>query len=833
MQQIFKKIISTLVIIGIISGTGFFPFLVKAQALMSYEMVVDSATDTSITLTIKAKNTNPQNLDKILVEYADNVTYLNSKTINAGFNNTQQEQTQTKTISGLTSDTTYSIKLIDSGGNALVNSITHKTEVTQPGAPQNPTAQPESSAPVLGSCWEGFNSGFSFPWCVANGFYYLFFVPTSFLFALTGQLMDFSMGFTLNSANYGKTTTGDSFVEKGWTITRDLSNILFIIILMWIAINMILGISKDKKLLVNIILVGLLINFSLFFARIVIDVSNILAKIFYDNMEVATPSIDGFNPNAWLSQGDKSLSVAIVDNVNPQVLFKESQSIKVNTGDGLADTGDTGATSFIIVTLIMSAVNLLGMYIFLVVALAMFGRVAGLWIVMIFAPVAFISYLLPDGAKEVIKEMHHSKWWDSLIKQSLMVPVFLFFLYLILLFLKTGFLKGFGQFDHSTFGVVLNVTIPLIVLVVLLNKAKTIAVEMSGEIGGALAKVGAAVGGLALGGALGAYGKLGRATVGRVGQRIADSETMMNMQRRGGLTGWAAGQVRTGAKATGSASFDARGISGVTNAMKGANITGTGSAAKDGFRGSVERQQKRQKETADELIKGSINDKTNQDTRRARRNLDVLLQTHGVELSSKEEELEDARKKFKQAKDDGAKEGTDEYNKAKTAVDEAKAAVKDFKDKNGISQAGKELGQVETARKREEEKRRRGQAQEIEATKPKNEQQMKETLAKKKELEVTLEAKKSALQSMKEVAEELEPGSDSYTQAQKQISKLEKEVNKTQDKINKVSYSKKNIFSRLGRRISSGGEYGQTGAYETADNQRKGLKDEKKGDNKK
>lgn len=842
MNNFIKKTILTTVTLGLLLSTVFGPlFSSKAYADAAYLLSGTSATESTINFQVIVQAGDPsdlQGVNPLEIEYSTNQDYSASQTVAVpDFDTVQLTQNRIVTAGGLTPSTTYYARLLNSSSVSLY-------EVTaQTSAPGTTTQDPTSGTPgetsTLPPCvllsaetWGG---------CVARIIYFLFFVPTSFLFSLSGQLMDFSMAYTLNSANYGKTADGSSFVEKGWTITRDLSNLLFIVMLMWIAINIILGRGADKKLLGTIILIGLVINFSLFFARVIIDASNILGKIFYDNMGVETNS-EAYINNPWIGEGDKSISIAIVSNFNPQKLFSQAGTLKLNTASGVQDTGSPDAGPFIIITLIMSVINLFGMYIFFVVAFILIGRVIGLWLLMIFAPIAFISYIMPSSASGMLDKMHHSKWWPELFKQSFVVPIFLFLLYLILLFVNTGFLKGFKTFDNTTTGGILDVIVPLIIITFLLKQAKDIATNMSGDIGKAFASVGSTVGGLALGGALGGYAKLGRATVGKLGQRVAESETMMNLQRRGGLTGWAAEQVRTGAKATGSASFDARGVSGVTGVMKSAGMSNFGESAKGGYKGYKERQAKSQKETADELIKGSINDRTNQDVRRARRNLDVLMQTHGPEITSREEALEKARKDFKEAKDDGYKEndppdgnedGLNKWQRAKNAIAKAAEDVKNYSEQNGIKDAKTQLRNSETARKREEEARKRGQSQEIEATNPKNKAQMEKTLAKKKELEDTLKTKKGTLESMKEVANSLDSDSDSYAQAQKQISDLEEEVKDTQSKINKISYSKKNIFSRIGRRISSGGEYGQTGAYETADNQRKGLKDEKKGDDKK
>ncbi|MBP9780727.1 MAG: hypothetical protein KBC42_02265, partial [Candidatus Pacebacteria bacterium] len=113
-------------------------------------------------------------------------------------------------------------------------------------------------------CSLGFPTGeMNISGCLAQLIYYAIFVPTSFLLALSGQFMDFLLGYTLDSGSYSI----GNFVGQGWKLVRDLTNILFIFILVSIGIGTIIGNSKlgDKKLIGWVIIVALLINFSLFF----------------------------------------------------------------------------------------------------------------------------------------------------------------------------------------------------------------------------------------------------------------------------------------------------------------------------------------------------------------------------------------------------------------------------------------------------------------------------------------------------------------------------------------------------------------------------------------
>ena len=368
---------------------------------------------------------------------------------------------------------------------------------------------------------------FHFAGCIAQGVYYIFFVPTSFVFALSGQLLDWAMGYTLDSNSYSG--AGAGFVEKGWKITRDIANIFFIFILLYTAIGMILELHSvnAKKTIATVVVVALLLNFSLFFTKIIIDSSNILGGIFYNN--IGTSNADTV-PNPWINPNTKNVSTAIVSRFNPQKIFQDSTQLNVQTSSGIKDVNEDGpqATQFLIVSLIMAVINCIGIWVFLVVGFLFIGRVIGLWIAMIFAPIAFVSYTLPDGAGKILGDMHHSKWWDTLLKQAFVVPIFMFFMYLILAFLNTNFYKD-ALASKTQVQSILGVIIPLLLITILLLKAKKIATDMSGEIGGAMTKVATMAGGAALGLAAGGAAILGRQTIGRAANYVSENQTVRDM----------------------------------------------------------------------------------------------------------------------------------------------------------------------------------------------------------------------------------------------------------------------------------------------------------------
>lgn len=382
----------------------------------------------------------------------------------------------------------------------------------------------------------GDDSG-TFLGCLAQGFYYIVFVPTSFLFALGGKFFDFAFYYSVQDSSYRV-----AFVTEGWKIVRDLCNIFFIFLLLASAIKMILDIGHGEKgTIVKVIVIGLLINFSLFTTQIVIDSSNILARLFYnsDSINIIVKNGQNSDGNGSVSSyvygqnGQLPLSAALVDKVDPQSIIIEAKKINIETNDNLANPNaqdanqgnqGIGVGAFILIVFITTIINILGFFVFLSVALVFVGRVVGLWFSMIFVPLAFFSYAapnLPGG----LKRFGWSGWWSELLGTAFIAPVFMFMLYLIILFLSKGFM---GLFDNDAQGAefILQTIIPFVVIMILLWQAKSVADEMSKGVASSVTTGLKVAGGAAvmLGGA--GVGMAGRNLVGKVAARASAGNTL-------------------------------------------------------------------------------------------------------------------------------------------------------------------------------------------------------------------------------------------------------------------------------------------------------------------
>lgn len=382
----------------------------------------------------------------------------------------------------------------------------------------------KSSIDSLPACGLGITDNSSVMGCVVKITYYALFVPTSYLFALAGMFFDNTFAYSIQDTSYRT-----PFITSGWGLVRDFCNIFFIFVLLYVAFSTILNVHgfKTKEMIINVVIIGIMINFSLFAAQLIIDTSNIVARIFYDpdvvkitingassgdNLSSANPLMGGIALYDAKTAGNRlQLSAAIVGKVNPATLINGANKANVlQEGEQV----ELGAGTWFLVTLLAIGINIVGITVFLSVGLLFVSRVIGLWIYMIFAPLAFFSYTVPS--MQGLGMVGWKKWWPELLSLSFLAPVFMFFIYLIIKFLGTDL--GIFQAGNKPFGIafLVGIVVPFAFIMILMTKAKDIAKKMSGELGQSITGGVAAVGGLALGGAALGAAFLGRQTMGAV-----------------------------------------------------------------------------------------------------------------------------------------------------------------------------------------------------------------------------------------------------------------------------------------------------------------------------
>ena len=244
----------------------------------------------------------------------------------------------------------------------------------------------------------------------------LFLTIVSRLLYLAGILFNYSMSFTLNLADYAKSLN----IDATWGIVRDLVNITFIFSLLWIAAATILELGDHKKFLTGLIIAALLINFSLFFTKVIIDISNTIALQFYSSITAGQFN----NPNAALDGG---ISGQFMERLKLQTIY----AVGAKGGDVTAGLRSQGPqllnmTSVFMVAIFGSIFFIIAAAVFFSAALMFVARSAMLILLMVTSPIGFIGGWIPK------LQDYGKKWWEQLWSQSMLAPVFLMLIWIIL-----------------------------------------------------------------------------------------------------------------------------------------------------------------------------------------------------------------------------------------------------------------------------------------------------------------------------------------------------------------------------------------------------------------
>lgn len=435
--------------------------------------------------------------------------------------------------------------------------------------------------------------------CITN-IVYVFTVGMMSAFAYMGSyVFNIAIQLTLASTSYSL-----SFLSVGWAAMRDVANMAFIFILIYIAVTIILGAdtSGTIKTLAVVIVMALLINFSFFITRVVIDAGNYLAVQMYNAIPIKQTVAQTAATSGYISTGTAAIGTNLVTPGNSpkdltwnimqvtkiQNLFSNPSFIAFYNGNG----GTQKSANFLVVVITLSFLYIAIGAMFAILAATFFTvgfkflyRLIMLWFVIIFAPAAFIARALP-GKK---LGSWYASWQSNLFQQSIFPAFFLFVFIIINYFMVemataggTNGLVGsiFNSINNTTvtdasnsgflwaIGVsVANIFIRLGLVVFMMWVGLKLSDAVAAQ-GNAAAKNFSGWMGRRLGAAtLGTGGWLGRNTVGWGAQKVFDS----------GRVTAAASKVpflrplRNVAGKLGGASFDARGIK---NLKTGVGYTG-------------------------------------------------------------------------------------------------------------------------------------------------------------------------------------------------------------------------------------------------------------------
>lgn len=242
----------------------------------------------------------------------------------------------------------------------------------------------------------------------------------SIITSLSAYIFEALLNTSINKI--GEYVKPNGVVEIGWKISRDVVNLFFIFILLYIAIGTILRLAGHdaKKLLANLILVALLVNFSLAITKTIVDASNMLAMAFYNQLG--------------------GTGVKITENLMNGLQLTTIYGNEPLEVKSSPDPQNTAIFNIIIAGVGGIALLLVTAFVFFAGAIIMAVRTIVILFLMILSPLAFVAMILPQTKK------YADRWWQELTCQCLLAPAYMFMIYIVIQAISTG---SFGQSGGS------------------------------------------------------------------------------------------------------------------------------------------------------------------------------------------------------------------------------------------------------------------------------------------------------------------------------------------------------------------------------------------------
>lgn len=407
----------------------------------------------------------------------------------------------------------------------------------------------------------------------------IFLTLISYITGLAGGLLNIVIYYTVLHMSDGYHRLKG--IDVAWKVIRDVGNMGFIFMLLYASIKTIIGQGKaTRELIVSMIIAALLINFSLFFTKLVIDASNLLSLTLYSAIAPGAASSSDI-----LSMG---LSNSFMNQLHLTSIFQ-------NKGDEIIGVG-----SIITVGIMGSIMLLITAFVFFAVALLFIIRYVVLIFVLILSPIVFVAGVLPGLNK------YRSQWISALTGQALFPPIYFLLTWVTLTVLgeitdanggvvasTRGALDGSamtgGTFTSPGFiSTFMNFAIIIIFLIISLVVAKSTS-EKSGM---GIAKLTNKATGYAGAATFGLAGSGLRNTAGRLAAKRAENPDLIMRANSGDR---AARLQLAAAKKTANSSFDVRNTS-IGGGI--ASVLDAGRGTDKGFKGIQDDKKKKKRDEA-------------------------------------------------------------------------------------------------------------------------------------------------------------------------------------------------------------------------------------------
>lgn len=285
----------------------------------------------------------------------------------------------------------------------------------------------------LGGVLEGKGVGI----CLATAVHWGLFSPVAWVFGFVGTLLNYVVQELV--FRMGAMTGVLEAVTISWSVMRDIANVFLVFLVLFIGIATIVRATSynSKQLLYRVIIAALLVNFSLYFAKVAIDVTNIFAAQTYimilkqGNTDPITgkPAMENpaecanSNQVTPLNYDSKCFTVGISGSIQNLLRINTLYNTATAVGD---QTAEKVGWNLFYMHLMGTVLLLVLIFIFLAVTVLFVTRFVTLVFLMIVSPIAFVS--LVTGRFKYGKD-----WFNSLLNNALFAPVYFLLLWVAML----------------------------------------------------------------------------------------------------------------------------------------------------------------------------------------------------------------------------------------------------------------------------------------------------------------------------------------------------------------------------------------------------------------
>lgn len=439
--------------------------------------------------------------------------------------------------------------------------VAHSNPAVQGGFEAAMAALDNDSPPDVG-CTSGDNK---IAGCTALLSYYLFI----FTYWLAGWM---SLFFNF-SLNYFVMGMGALFREMdgimiAWKTVRDVANVFLVFLTVYIGIATILGISGygAKQLLWKVVLAALLVNFSVTFTKVVIDISNATAMQIYTLFEQRIAPGDDCSQRRVNPKDDndpcvtRAIAGAFWSQLQITTLF-DAKNLSDGLTAGSAAKPNAGEVykKLIVIFLMGSMMFIVMAFVFGGAGILLLARFVILVFLLIVSPIALVMWITGVSSQGRV-------WWSKLLSQSFFPPAILLCWWLAYIILESYTNRIQGSLSEGVLATTSGISIVSMYVVVMgfLVAGLILASKMGAYGANAVIKTGkgwarTAVGTVAVGGVIGGAGYLGRQTVGRMAASRANNENLKDRAATGNWLQRKSAEAQIAAsKRIASSSFDAR-----------------------------------------------------------------------------------------------------------------------------------------------------------------------------------------------------------------------------------------------------------------------------------